>query len=267
MEQRGYKNHFCSNQCSRLFNKNIVTNVLPRLRREEWDKNPKKCGHCSNIIPYDKRLENKYCSRSCAGFGMQKNGGNHKWSDLEKEELRTRSLNNPYFNGTISTKNGIDVECPTCKNKFYKSKSSSRICCSRKCYLKWVGESGYMKGKTGGYRRKGGRGKQGWYKGYYCNSSWELAWVIYQLDHGVKFDRNTEGFEYEFNGKKFKFFPDFKLSSYEYVEVKGYTDDKVKAKFQYFPHHLQVIGKQEIKPFIEYSKVKHGPHFIELYEN
>ncbi|MEI7942893.1 MAG: hypothetical protein WCH76_06985 [Candidatus Riflemargulisbacteria bacterium] len=45
-------------------------------------------------------------------------------------------------------------------------------------------------GKSGGYRRKSGRGKHGWYKGIWCDSSWELAWVMYHLDHGIPFERN-----------------------------------------------------------------------------
>ena len=44
-------------------------------------------------------------------------------------------------------------------------------------------EKGYLKGKTGGIREGAGRSKSGWYKGYYCNSSYELAWVIYSLDN------------------------------------------------------------------------------------
>ena len=37
---------------------------------------------------------------------------------------------------------------------------------------------------SGGLRHGSGRGKKGWYKGYWCDSTWELAWVIYQLDNG-----------------------------------------------------------------------------------
>ena len=44
-------------------------------------------------------------------------------------------------------------------------------------------------------------GIKGWYKGFWCDSSWELAYVIYNLDHGIEFRRNTEKFEYEYCGK------------------------------------------------------------------
>ena len=57
---------------------------------------------------------------------------------------------------------------------------------------------------SGGLRKGSGRGKKGRYKGYWCDSSWELAWVIYNIEHNIKFDRNNVGFEYEYKGKKRK---------------------------------------------------------------
>ena len=56
---------------------------------------------------------------------------------------------------------------------------------------------------SGGLRKGSGRGKKGYYKGYWCDSSWELAWVIYQLDHNIKIKRNWEKFEYEYNNIKY----------------------------------------------------------------
>ena len=44
---------------------------------------------------------------------------------------------------------------------------------------------------NGGYRQGSGRGKKGWYKGFFCDSSWELAYVIYCLDHNIDIKRNT----------------------------------------------------------------------------
>lgn len=118
---------------------------------------------------------------------------------------------------------------------------------------------------NGGYRAKGGRGKRGWYQGFYCDSSWELAWIIYQLEHGIKFERNNRGFEYEFEGKKFKYYPDFRLEDGSYVEVKGWLDAKNKAKIASFQGSLTVLGKNEIKPYLDYAIVKYGKDFIKLY--
>jgi hypothetical protein len=119
---------------------------------------------------------------------------------------------------------------------------------------------------NGGIRRGAGRGKKGWYRGFWCDSSWELAWVMYQLDHGVGFTRNTVGFEYSFLGETHKFYPDFRLVDGTYVEVKGWLDARNKAKVQQFPHEMQVVGKQEIATILNYAKSTYGEDFTRLYQ-
>lgn len=42
-----------------------------------------------------------------------------------------------------------------------------------------------------GPKRGGGRGKSGWYKGFWCDSSWELAFLIYHLEHEIPISRNS----------------------------------------------------------------------------
>lgn len=42
----------------------------------------------------------------------------------------------------------------------------------------------------GGYRKGSGVGKSGWYNGIYCDSSWELAYVIYHIDNNLPIIRN-----------------------------------------------------------------------------
>lgn len=119
--------------------------------------------------------------------------------------------------------------------------------------------------KCGGYKLGSGRGKQGWYKGYWCDSSWELAYVIYNLEHDIKFDRNKEGFEYEFENKKYKYYPDFILEDGTYVEIKGYLDKKNNAKINSFNKKLIVIDKKGIQEYINYVVEKYGKNYIELY--
>lgn len=121
-----------------------------------------------------------------------------------------------------------------------------------------------IKNGLGGYTKGGGRGKHGWYKGYWCDSSWELAWVIYHLDNNIFFERNTKGFEYIFKNKKYKFYPDF-IKDNIYFEIKGWIDEKNKEKINQFPFKLEVLTKKEIKNIIEYVKSKYGNNFISLY--
>lgn len=126
-----------------------------------------------------------------------------------------------------------------------------------------------MKGNplAGGKRHGSGRGKKGWYKGYFCDSSWELAYVIYNIEHGIEIERNTEGFDYVFEGRKHKYYPDFKLSDGSYVEIKGAMTKQNKIKIDSFNGTLIVLGKEEIKPYLEYAVQKYGKDYIKLYES
>lgn len=118
----------------------------------------------------------------------------------------------------------------------------------------------------GGYQPRSGRGKHGTYQGYWCQSSWELAWVIYASEHQIKFQRCTEEFNYELDGKIKKYRPDFLLENGTYLEIKGYKDISWDAKKSQFPHQLTCYYKKEMKPILEYVIQRYGKDFIKLYE-
>lgn len=255
------KNNFCSNDCCINYNKKILLPISKQNRIVNYNNNPNRCKNCFSNLEYSKK-NNKYCSRRCAAFDTQKNGGHKKWSIEEKKKLSLLAKKQ------IRIKNHKSIMCPNCNFIFFKNKKSTQIYCSLQCRNVYIKKNGLLKGKCGGYRERGGRGKQGWYKGYFCNSSWELAWVIYNLDHNIKFKRNTKGFLYTFNGNQYKFYPDFiKENTNEYIEIKGYIDYKNKAKISSFPHKLNLIDKKSIKFYIDYVVNKYGKNFIDLYEN
>ena len=114
------------------------------------------------------------------------------------------------------------------------------------------------------YHKGSGRGKKGTYKGYYCDSSWELAYVIYNLDHNIKFERNEEFFPYEFNGEQHNYKPDF-IENGIYVEIKGYFTEQVKAKEKAFPFPLKYLDTNGIKSYIDYVEKVYGKDYIRLY--
>lgn len=117
----------------------------------------------------------------------------------------------------------------------------------------------------GGYQPGSGRGRRGRYQNIWCDSSWELAWVIFHLEHDIPFVRNTQQFEYQFNGRSQKYLPDFRLSSGVFVEIKGYQTSQWRAKLAAFSLPLQVIGKKEIVPYLDYTISKYGKDFVRLY--
>lgn len=119
--------------------------------------------------------------------------------------------------------------------------------------------------KLGGYKRGSGVGKFGWYKGVYCDSSWELAYVIYCMDHGIPIERCTERRKYVYGGKTKTYIPDFLVRHYRVVEVKGYCSEQWKAKMKYNPD-VEVLYEEEMKHIIEYVSSRYGSNFVEMYE-
>jgi hypothetical protein len=117
-----------------------------------------------------------------------------------------------------------------------------------------------------GYRKGSGRGKHGYYKGIWCDSSWELAYVIYNIDHNIQFKRNDKRFSYFFKEKEYKYLPDFVLPTGEYVEIKGWYTPQVLAKIEQFKDTLVLIDKETIQPYLKYATETYGKDFIKLYE-
>ncbi len=124
------------------------------------------------------------------------------------------------------------------------------------------------KGLSGGLRHGAGRGKKGRYKDIWCDSSWELAYLIYCLENGKKIERCTEYFEYVFENKTHRYFPDFIVDG-TYVEIKGFDTAKVKAKIEQFPKEKEykILYKADLSPVFTYVKTKYGENFINLYEH
>ena len=113
-----------------------------------------------------------------------------------------------------------------------------------------------------------GRGIKGYYKGIWCDSSWELAWVLFALDHEIPFVRNTEVFSYTHKGRCKKYKPDFKVFGY-WVEIKGRANNRWKSKQRDFPdpNKLVVLYGDDLKVIFEYVRSRYGKDYILLYDN
>lgn len=204
----------------------------------------------------------KFCSKEC------KNANSHR----NHERLCSLNPNRNYVSHTIGHK---------AWNKGLTKETDERVKnYGKTCSERYSGENNYWYGKhhsdetikkmkttCGGYRQGSGRGKHGWYKGYYCDSSWELAFVIYNLDHHIKFERNKKVFKYNYNNEIHTYMPDWFIDN-KYVEIKGFCDNQWKAKLDQFPKEetLEVLTDQEMKPYIDYVIEKYGKDYIKLYE-
>lgn len=116
----------------------------------------------------------------------------------------------------------------------------------------------------GGVTKGGGRGKKGWYKGIHCDSSWELAFILYCEDRGIMVTRCTEKRSYEFEGNHYTYYPDFVVDG-EIIEIKGYNSPQWEAKYQANPD-VKVLFHEQLKPILKHVVEKYGKNFTDLYE-
>ena len=120
-------------------------------------------------------------------------------------------------------------------------------------------------GHNGGHKAGSGRGKKGWYKGFRCDSSYELAYVVYCLDHRIPIARCKEVRYYEFEGIRRKYYPDFIVND-QIVEIKGYKTKQWEAKLADNPDVL-VYYEKDLMFVFDYVVLTYGKKFIDLYEN
>lgn len=126
--------------------------------------------------------------------------------------------------------------------------------------------SNVLRGKTGGYHIGSGKGIKGYYKGIYCSSSWELAFVIYHIEHCLNIKQCTEVRTYEFNGKCHKYHPDF-VTDVGIFEIKGIKlDDKTRAKLAANPDVILIDRNSIWDPYLSYVVNKYGWGFTNLYD-
>ena len=118
---------------------------------------------------------------------------------------------------------------------------------------------------AGGRRIGSGRGKKGWYKGIYCDSSWELAFLVYYLDHNKNIKRCEERREYIFNNEKHIYIPDF-VTDEGIIEIKGYKTQQWKIKLEQ-NSDIKVLYEDDIKLYLEYAITTYGKNYCDvLYE-
>ncbi len=135
--------------------------------------------------------------------------------------------------------------------------------------LKETSNSNYCSGQCnpdiGGLRKGSGRGKKGWYKGYYCDSTYELAYVIYNIDNGISFERCTKKIPYIYNGKKSNYHPDFEIGD-TLIEIKGYHTEQVDAKIKATREagfKIEILYEKDLKNVFDYVKDNYDYKYIE----
>lgn len=186
----------------------------------------------------------RFCSRACAN------------SRVRSQELRIRvsqTLKETYSNTRIKRKTAsckrphpvVQKTCPACSAVY----SSRKLTCSRACFINLARQNALKQEKHGG-------GHKGRYKGITCDSTYELAFFVWHLDHNIDIRRCDSVYTYTYKDKLSSYKPDFVVEGQE-VEIKGFMSARAQAKLDQNPH-VFVIDKVNIKPFIQYVKQTYG---------
>lgn len=197
----------------------------------------KTCPKCS--IEHNKI--GLFCSRSCANS----RGPRTEEFKISVSNKLSGKTGLPNVNKGKYLVERTLVNCLTCNTEFKTKVSEPHKYCSNVCRAE----------KAGGYRPESGRSKSGYYKGIYCGSTYELCWVIYSLDHNVKFTRFPG--KVEMNGKVY--YPDFLLDDGKtIIETKGYeSQDSVDEKTKIAEdagYIVKVYRKSDLQYAFDYVK-------------
>ena len=233
------------------------------------------CKNCGtfNAIKFSKWSTGKFCSVKCSRSFSSKNSGtqrNAKISTSLKEHYKyaTSTKVIPISLKTLAPLQNCTHGCGQ-KAGFYQ-KNGKWACGSHRmqCPVYRTRSSQIAKShRLGGYRERSVKGKSGYYKGIWCDSSWELAWIVFHSEHNTDFRRNTDKFTYIFEGVERTYLPDFKVGKY-WVEIKGYSTEQWESKVRQFPFpdKLIVLFGEDMSEIFRYVVDRYGKNFTCLYD-
>lgn len=198
----------------------------------------------------------KFCSRKCSNSRSWDNEHKLKLSISCKNSEKVKLANILQKNKQRKKIKSLTF-CSNCKIEVIKS--NTKYC--KECYSKYF---------AGGYREGSGRCKVGFYNGIFCNSTYELVWIIYNLQNKTNFKRC----DFILKDEKTTYIPDFLLiDTNEIIEIKGFVLDKEKLKNKINlaiskGYGIKVLYKEDLKKEFEYVKLNYQYNRLEeLYDN
>ena len=179
------------------------------------------CPKCGKEFTVDVRKENK---RKPKRFCSRSCANGHKHSESTKQKI-SKGIKRFLFNGGSFYLNKIK----TCNSKI---------------------EDVY----------KSGISKHGIYKGIYCDSTYELVFVIYCLDHNISITRCRIGFDCFYNNKNHKYYPDFQCGHKNIIEIKGIHNNLVdiKASVVSKKYNYVILYEKDLKKYFDYATKRYN---------
>ena len=148
------------------------------------------------------------------------------------------------------SKSLLGIPSGKCKDPIKEEERKRKISESMKGNINWK------------YNKTRGNSKKGWYHGIFCDSTWELAFVVYYIEHDLYITRCKEQYKYNFENSEHIYIPDF-ITDEGIIEIKGRKNKKALEKEKQFPQ-IKVIDANLIKPYLNYVIEKYGNEFWKL---
>ena len=108
-----------------------------------------------------------------------------------------------------------------------------------------------------------GRGYYGWKYGIFCQSRYELAYVIYNKEHNIPIERNKKFWLYTYNNVIKRYYPDFIVNG-KLIEIKGMKSEVVNIKLKSVNEPIEILYGKDLKYCFDYCKEKYGLKITEL---
>ena len=178
--------------------------VIKYIHKKEYITLKKK-----NKIP-------RFCSRICANSHTRTKESIEKVSNTIKLNFYNKTkdeINNCKWCGKTIQKYIV------INDKFKIQKFCCDIC--KKKYVHNTLSLAQIGKPHKNYSIGGTYAKHGWYKGIYCDSSWELAFVMYHLDNNIEIKRSTLRLPYLYKGVERIYLPDFEIYDKIYSTILG----------------------------------------------
>ena len=235
--------------------RNRLKNLSSKKESElnKWMSENHQCETCGAVMTtfYG---SGRFCSKTCANTRKHSNDTRQKISASVKTSFDSNAPGLYYEH---------PKQCIVCGATIPYERRKSNLCGSRECLHKRISDG--SKGRSGGVRPGAGYGKHGCYKGYYCDSTYELVFVIYNLDHSIEFKRNKKYYLYPTDKGISKYFPDFVMSDGSLVEIKGRITDTVMHKIASVNDTpIRLLLKDDLQYAFDY--VKNTYEYKNLYD-
>lgn len=217
------------------------------------------CQKCRKLVT-KKFGSGKFCSRKCANSRIL--------SKESKQKISIKAKNNPRgWNSLIARLNkkrnfekrkqeyyNNPNKCEICGKILDYKRKNAKTCGSKECLH-------IINSRNGGYKKHSRKGNAGYYKGFYCDSTYELIFLIYCLDHDIPIIRNKEYFIYEYNGKKYRYYPDFLINNRMLIEIKNFNSDIVKLKLNSVDRPIKILYGKDLLKMAQYVVDKYNINF------